>query len=298
MWEGEYLRALQKAGEAADELGGMEVAAYRAWWLYQGGVAAWLADETFDAEGMEAAAREHFTRAAAAGRIHWFAELAYGKLGGEALGDGQGEFSAGDLAAAERLQHYLATIGFFGGSLRRHTDAIVEDLEKTDSNSWESALERLGKLLGFDASRPDGNATPDSVWLVSSDFAFVWEAKSEEGAGEIGSRTAQQAAGHIAWVRENCPLNEDAEVVSIIATNRDRVADGGAVHARDLYLLSLDEVRELAQITIEAVRRIRAYARGADLPAVRTKILAEFERDNLLPSLLHTVLTRHPAVEH
>lgn len=298
MWEGEYLRALQKAGEAADELGGKDVAAYRAWWLYQGGVAAWLADETFGADGMKAAAREHFTRAAAAGRsVHWFAELAYGELGGEALGEGEGEVSAGDLEAAERLQHHLATIGFFGGSLRQRADSIMEDLKKTDSNSWESGLERLGKFLGFDSSRPDGNAAPDSVWLVSSDCAFVWEAKSEEGDGEIGTRTAQQAAGHITWVRENCPLSEGADIVSIIATNRDQIADGTAVHATNLYLLSLDEVRELAQKTIEAVQRIRAYARGADQSAVRMRILVEFERDNLLPSLLRAVLTHHPAVE-
>jgi hypothetical protein len=184
-----------------------------------------------------------------------------------------------------------------GGSLRQHADSIVEDLEKTESNSWESALERLGKFLGFDASRPDGNATPDSVWLVSSDLAFVWEAKSEEGPGEIGARTAQQAAGHITWVRENCPLNEGADIVPIIATDRDRVADGAAVHAKNLYLFSLDEVRKLAHKTIEAVRRVRVYARGADQPAVRTKILEEFERDNLLPSLLQAVLTHHPAAE-
>jgi DEAD/DEAH box helicase len=297
MWEGDYLRALQKAGEAADELSGEGVAPYRAWWLYQGGVAAWLGDYSFGEEGMQAVAREHFTRAAAAGRsVSWFAELAYGRLGDGALGKGQEEISADDLAAAERLQHHLATIGLFGGSMHRHADSLVEDLAGTDSKRWESALERLGKLLGFDASRPDGNATPDSVWLVSSDLVFVWEAKSEEGEGEIGARTAQQAAGHITWVRENYPLSEGADIVSIVAIDRDQLADGAEIHAKDLYLFSLDEVRDLARKTLGAVQRIRVYARGADQSDVRTRILAEFERDNLVPSLIRAVLTLHPAV--
>jgi hypothetical protein len=297
MWEGDYHRALQKAGEAADELGGDDVAAYRAWWLYQAGVAAWLAHEVFASEGMEAIAREHFLRAAAAGRsVHWFAELAYGPLADGEAEPAHGEVRAVDLVAVERLQQHLGAVGFFGGAMREHTDTVIAALQGADSNSWEAAMERLGGLLGFDASRPDGSAAPDSVWQASKDLAFVWELKSEENEGEIGARTVQQAAGHAKWVRENCPIAEGAQVISLLAGDRERLAEGAAVHAGDLYLVSLDEVRDLASVAVAAIRRIRAVGRGADEAVVRDRLLTEFERDNLLPSLLQTLLTRRPAV--
>jgi hypothetical protein len=179
--------------------------------------------------------------------------------------------------------------------MRDRTDKVLADLAGTDSKSWESAMERLGEFLGLDASRPDGSAAPDSVWIASKDLAFAWELKSEEGEGEIGARTAQQAAGHVKWAKENCPLADDARVISLLAGDRDRLAEGAEVHARDIYLISLDEVRELSALAVAAISRVRAVGRGPDEAVVRDMVLAEFERDNLLPSLLQTALTRRPA---
>lgn len=284
MWAGDFPRALERAVAASDELSGTDAAPYRAWWLYLAGSAAWLAHHRFGMAGMLGKARELFTRAAATGRgVSWFADLAYGELGDEAELD----IPPYDLRAAERAQGTLRSIGFHGQGFNRRASKLRERLAGTEATPWEEGLTQLGKLLGFDASRPKGQSAPDSVWIASERLAFVWEAKTDEAAdGEVGARTAQQTKGHIAWLAENYTMADDAAVITLLVSDRQRLAPEAHLHAEGIYIVGLNEIRSLAQETIAALRRARSLGQERDDMRLRATLVDELRRRNLLPSQL------------
>lgn len=292
MWGGDYPKALERAIAVADALSGEPAAAYRAWWLYQAGAAAWLAHETFGMSGLLAQARELFRRAAATGRaVHWFAELAYGELGEEA----NLALAPHDLQVAERVQAFLRSVGFYGGGLGRRSAKLRHRLQDSQSTPWEEGVTQLGKMLGFDATRPGGHNDPDSVWIASAEMAIVWEVKSnEDPTGAVGARTAQQAAGHETWVRSRRSLGENAHVLVLLVSDRERLGDGADIHAANVRVVRLDEVRQLAEQTLGALARIRTLGQTVDDVKLRESALDEFRRAELLPSQLTARLGGRP----
>lgn len=289
MWDGDFTRALDRAAAVVDELGGDEAAAYRAWWLYQAGSAAWLAHSRFGLEDMAPRARELFAGAAAAGRsVSWFAELAHGQLGDEV----ELEATPEDLRIAERVHAGLRRLGFNGRGFGRVTDRMQERLMTTDATPFEEGLTDLGRLLGYEADHPAGDNAPDSVWVASERLAIVWEAKSNEASeGEVGARTAQQVAGHRAWVLENRNMAADAHVITLLASDRNRVSRAALVHADDVHVVSLDEIRRLAEQTVAALARVRARGvKGGDA-GLRALIVDELKGSGLLPTDLESRLS-------
>jgi hypothetical protein len=291
MWLGDYPRALELAVAVADTLNGPTVASYRAWWLYQAGAAAWMAHHKFGMTDMLGQAREQFRRAIATGQaLHWFSELAYGELG-----DGmEPSTSSEDLLAAERVQSKLRSIGFYGPGFERRERTLIGRLGGTEHTPWEEGLTQLGGLLGYDAKHPGGQNVPDSVWLASERLAIAWEVKSEEedASDEIGPRVAQQASGHGLWIRANCSLRNDARILSVLVTDRHRLGTATAIHASDVLVISLGEVRELARRTVAALRRVRTAGRTVDDSKLREKIIGEFSDAMLLPTQLTVELER------
>ncbi|MGA2164634.1 MAG: DEAD/DEAH box helicase [Solirubrobacteraceae bacterium] len=290
MWNGDYPRALERACAVADELGGEPAAAYRAWWLYQAGSAAWLAFTTFGMEDMTGRARDLFARAAATGRaVGWFAELAYGQLGERV----ELEANPDDLRAAERAHERLRRLGFNGHGFSRETKRIRDRLDQLEPTPYEEGLTSLGRLLGFDADHPGGDNNPDSVWVASERLAIVWEAKSEERAGgEVGARTAQQAAGHAAWVRAHRNLADDAKVLALLISDRERMSNSATIHAGDVCVVGLDEVLEMADRAVAALARVRARGQAGDDVGLRALLVDELKSAGLLPTQLYERLGR------
>ena len=161
------------------------------------------------------------------------------------------------------------------------------DLAQVDSTRFERGLRQLGELLGFDAERPGGDNAPDSVWFASARLAFVWEAKSRERAdGTVGARTAQQAAGHPAWVSEHRTLDGGARIVPLLASDRRGLTESAAIHAGDVRIVRLDTVRAIAEQAAAALARVRARGQTSDDSELRSAIVDELARAQLLPSML------------
>lgn len=288
MWDGDFPRALDRASAVVDALSGEAAEAYRAWWLYQAGCAAWLAHTSFGLAGMELRARELFASAGATGRsVSWFTELAYGQLGGEVDLDATPE----DLRIAERVHARLRRIGFNGPRFSQRTDRMQERLLLTDPTPFEEGLTDLGRLLGYEADHPAGDNDPDSVWVASDRFAVVWEAKSQEASdGEVGARAAQQTAGHRAWTLENRHLARDARVLTLLASDRTRVARSAIPHVDDVRIVRLDEIRNIAEEVTAALARVRARGATSDDASLRALIVSEFSASGLLPSSIQARL--------
>jgi hypothetical protein len=106
---------------------------------------------------------------------------------------------------------------------------------------------------------PISRGAPTRLLLASDRLAIVWEAKNEENpAGDVGARTAQQAAGHETWVRARGRAANDATVLAVLASDRARLGDGADVHAGDVHIAALDDVRELAEDIVAVLTRVRA----------------------------------------
>jgi hypothetical protein len=290
MCDGDYPRALGRAQAVVDALSGEPAIAYRAWWLYQAGAAAWLAHDSFGMGDMLERARDLFGRAASTGRaVGWFAELAYGELGERA----ELEIDRGDLRAAERVHARLRRLGFNGPGFSRETGRIRKRLGQLESTPYEEGLTSLGRLLGFDADHPGGDNDPDSVWVASEHLAVVWEVKSEEQAsGEVGARTAQQAAGHAAWVHAHRNLAADAKVVPMLVSDRERLSASAMIHVGDTCIVSLDEISILAETAIAALARVRARGQSGDDVGLRALLIEQLDADDLLPSQLYKRLAQ------
>jgi len=146
-------------------------------------------------------------------------------------------------------------------------DRQVEDLEgwlQSDSASeFELGLERMGRMLGFDAVRPHLPAAPDSAWR-DSDTHILWEAKSEQDEnGGVSARSVRQANTHPTWVERELDWEPDGDAISVVVSSRREIDDAAtAVASENVYLASVDLVRELGGKTAELWRGLLGAIHG------------------------------------
>jgi len=127
---------------------------------------------------------------------------------------------------AELMAERLRTFADMNGAIVA-LDALASEIRYTNGPAVvEGAVEKLGKYLGADSSRPEKECGrgPDNLW-VFGDKAFCLEMKSDKF-----SRLWKNDAGQIAlserWVRENNPgLVEVYPIIGSDVTDADRVED-------------------------------------------------------------------------
>jgi replicative superfamily II helicase len=86
-------------------------------------------------------------------------------------------------------------------------DAITTDLRfGVASDDFESAFDRLGKALGFDANRPDKELRegPDNLWALKDNLYWLIECKSQVEASrkEINKHETGQMNNSCAWFKK------------------------------------------------------------------------------------------------
>ena len=167
LWRNNFSAALDGATAVYDGLSGDTLAGYRGFWYYLAGVAAFLHAEAVGDQASKERARDLFSRAAKASKsIAWFAELA-------ALGDGQvtsDEIAEGRMTG--QVFDQLSALGSLGARFEIHLEALEKGLASEKAAEFDPALTFLGKLLGWNAYTPEGNAKPGSV-CVQRDKAHL-----------------------------------------------------------------------------------------------------------------------------
>jgi hypothetical protein len=290
LWRKDYLGALEKARGVSDALtGGRETAAYRAWWHYLAGSAAWMAGQERNDQDLLAKAREFFGRAARASKsVSWFAELSREV-------DPSVRPSPSDIRAARACESVFRTLSGLGFHSRRFDRKMMELAEligRDDHSSFERGLEIMGRLLGFDSSRPsDEEGAPDGVWLLGDSLAIAFEAKSDEDpGGAISINAVRQTSTHSNWVRNNRHVSTNAEVVTVLVSPRTRIKENAAQNAGNIYYVHIDELRELAERLEATLRRIRSRTSETEREAAMEIIHEEMDRADMLATTLLTFL--------
>jgi len=271
LWREDYSGALQKASRIVDKLSGDELAGYRALWNYFAGCAAYYLGSVPGQEKMLQTASERFYRASQSSpAILWFARLSR-ELAPQEVAEDRESFLA--VQAADVINDYLTSLGAVG----KKFDSVVREhrnsIQATDADMFGGALTELGRMLGFDAEKPKGQAAPDSVWSLGSSHVLLFECKTDEAPhGGVSVRTCRQAQGHQNWQKARPFFRQHPEMKTIVVSPR-QLLDGAAVpHVEGLFYLHPEDVRTLFREAAACLRVIRSKCPGLE-PEQRLQLI-------------------------
>lgn len=283
LWARDYESAITKAVQVADYLGGSETAAYRAWWYYQAGAAAWLFGLDDDNAERIAQGRAFFKRAASARFTTWLAPLSRGSVRIDSAIDDHVD----DVHAAELVIDLIEGYGYSGPRFDNMLTRMQSLLENTESSPFEQGIKILGECLGLTAQRPDDVADPDGIWIGHSEHVFLFEAKSEESPGDaVSVSTVRQARTHPDWAHERADIPDGARIINIVVTPRTVIAPEAARSAEGLCHATLSFVQDLAAQVLSTLSVIRANAASVQRDAAVALALDHLRASKLTPTLL------------
>lgn len=110
--------------------------------------------------------------------------------------------SINSLSQAKSIIEYIREDKIQPNDLIIFVNDVVSDLSfETNSNCFEAAMEKLGKLLGFASSRPDKETGkgPDNLWVIDQNTYILYECKNRAVSEEISKNYCNQLGGEINW---------------------------------------------------------------------------------------------------
>lgn len=280
-WREDFIGAREHARRAANSLTGGHVKQYRALWLYLAAAWAQLVAEESN-EDLDGRLASELRRDAemAFNVLRWFPRF-------------EGEVDAPTLGSAyawrvERAAEWVDTYRR-GPRLSRELEKLTQRISSDDYKEFEVGLETLGSCLGFESVRPNERADPDCAWRDGEEAWVLWEAKTMEDADRpLAVREVRQASSHKNWVRSQISWPQPRTSVTIVVSPRDVVdPDAVAVCDSDVYLVTPEQVRDIAARTAEAISVAAAAAPGLDANQLRARLGGLFAEHKLgTPELL------------
>lgn len=105
-----------------------------------------------------------------------------------------------------------------------HLQKLLSDLSfQSDADIFESALEEIGKLLGFISIRPDRDTKgegPDNLWALGNGKYWVIECKNESNTSDISKDYCNQLGGSVRWFIKEYHQEFTANPILIHKSNR------------------------------------------------------------------------------
>jgi len=273
LWRDGYDAALKQACAIVDKLSGDDLASYRALWNYFAGCAAYCLSVEVGGEELRRSAGERFRLASQSARaVPMFARLAHALTGKK---EPEPKIADLDGLCTENVENFLVEVGFVGPKFDRLVEGTRSDLQKTDPKDFERGLTQLGEMLGYRARKPNGNATPDSIWEIGNTYFALLEAKSDETPEDpISVATCRQAGGHVKWLKAEPFVPYNVEPAIVVVSSRSKLDKAATAHADGLHWISCDDARRLFNETAECLRTIRSKAANLDTND-RLKIIVE-----------------------
>ncbi|GAC43075.1 DEAD/DEAH box helicase family protein [Paenibacillus popilliae] len=254
IWKKELDRALQKAKAVIENLsGGRELDGYRAWWNYLAGNAATLAKEYIAVDAN--LDRQYYSAALrSTNAVSWLSELIHHIPSEKDVPKVDPHLTT----QVENIDTILSELGLHGQKFERNMKEFLGLINSDEAKKFERGLLRLGQLLGFEASKPNGDGTPDGIWALRNRY-FGFEAKTEESSNDpLYIDACRQTNGHKNWITENCTTYEETSIDAAVISHKSTIRKDALPHSRELYHIDCIEIRELAVKTTALLRQIRA----------------------------------------
>lgn len=141
------------------------------------------------------------------------------------------------------------------------TNEMLDNLTfGVDSNKFESALQKVGELLGFLSQRPDKDIRkgPDNLWCGTDDHYFMFECKNEvdDTREEISKSEAGQMNSHCAWFESEYGIDKKVSRFLIIPTkNLSYHAD----FTHDVKIIRKGELRALKDNIKNFIQNLHSF---------------------------------------
>ena|SRR2546426_5664016 len=291
MWNQDFERAVMHGRQITDALSGPVLAPYRAFWYYLVASAAHSASQS--KPELANVAEDFLERATDACRtVSWFAHALKSVSPRRRH---QIEGSEVQAVAVEGILAVLAEVGTAGPRFQKRVDQVEKLLESPKADAFDRGLVDLGKLLGYNSWKPEGEATPDCVWIVGSRMAFLLEGKSEQSPdGGISVSDCRQAAGHLNWAKQDIRVTGVESMFSVLVSPRDHVDPDAIPHAGKVHLFGVQEARGLFDRVKGALVEIRATTATETSDAHRDRIIDRLTKSGLDPDSIRGILLSKP----
>jgi hypothetical protein len=287
-WREDFVGAREHARQAVQSLTGRQVRHYRALWLYLAAAWAQLVAEDSDEE-LDARLASELRRDAemAFNVLRWFPRFE-GEIDAPAIGSAY-------AWRAERAADWIDTYRR-GPRLTKELDRLTEGITSNEYKEFEVGLEMLGNCLGFESVRPNERADPDCAWRDGGEAWILWEAKTMEHPDRpLAARETRQASSHRNWVRSQLSWPEPGTSITAVVSPRDVVdPEAVAVCDPDVYLVTPEQVRDIAARTVQAITAAAAAAPGLDADQLRNRLGELFAEHGLGTPQLLAELTSRP----
>ncbi|ROP42786.1 DEAD/DEAH box helicase [Pseudokineococcus lusitanus] len=288
-WERDWEAAARTAVEIMEKLTAAPLRPYRALWAYLG--SAWSSLATVEGDSAAIERAEHLLRLAhkAAVGTTWLKEV-------QPLPSAAPDSEPVDEEAVGRIQELLDGQMRSVGKFNTEVSTMLADLAQSEAKRYERALVTLGRLLGADAFKPDGQGRADAVWLWTPLWLTV-EAKSEQSSeGLLSMGYVRQANTQLASVAGD--RGEDAPPdgsISVIVSPRGVVdPDGVAIASPHVHLASPRLLLDVAHDVVRAWRELRGLTPGVSGDARRQATASLLWQHRVLPTQVKERLGRDP----
>ena len=287
-FRGDFLGAREAAQRAAMALSGLEaVRSYRAFWLYLSAVwsfSATGADSSAGKTGLGMLQEAHKTSLGTT----WLRET---DAGAESTVEEDADDTPGVREVVRRIENGIKQAQVDGAVGR-----IMGGISATERQKFEPALSELGRLLGADASKPDGQGRADSTWCWDSRVWIAIEAKSEEDPDSpVPLRDVRQANTQLDQLADDRGVGMPTLSAAVIACPRKQVVDEAVTAAQShVYLAHPAIFKALAEDIAACWSKLMLthYGHsGRDLEALVRKTMAEYQ---VLPTQAYERLTENP----
>lgn len=166
------------------------------------------------------------------------------------------------LNASKRIENIIETIKTYENYENFHNsvEEIASNLSfGTDSKYFEPSFDELGKIIGFETSRPDNDLKkgPDHLWGVKDNTYFIIEDKSEvkENRDKINKHESGQMNNSIGWFKNNYQSSKYFALL-IIPT---RYPDSAAGFIDDVNIIRKKKLKRLRYNFINFAKEFKNF---------------------------------------
>ena len=284
IWDGYAPGAYDAARSVSDKLDGDALSGYAAWWLYLAATAAVQSGESANVQ-------DCLQRAMGCGINLQFLDAVAREHSSDRTSTSS---DSGQLSpTAEGAWEYLEEQGWAGKQFERATNELLTHIAEDAHTRFHMGVEALGRTLGFRATRPTGEGTPDIVWSAPGDRHIAFEAKSEKKeTSSLSKSDVQEANGHVDWVRER--LAEDqasSSITPLMVSRTTTLRKASEPHVGDLRVTTPEDLRALGSEVVEFLKEQRYRLAGKGFAEAGPELSAALEARQLDMTSVITRLT-------